>query len=235
MDDVARFEGRTRGSSVRHARRRLRLARPRGAPHARGQRRGVRRAAAARAGARVLDCAAGTGPLAVGLALRGFDVVATDASEAMIARTRSLATERGVELPARVCTWEEPPGAADVRCRVLRGQFAPARRGPGRPAARARCDGGRPAPRRAVRGHVAQLGDGARPRLARERVRAAGRARRRPGNDLGSWQRSPSGSTRKRSATGSTSASPRRTPVHRKSSGRSGRTSERCPSRSSPR
>jgi SAM-dependent methyltransferase len=58
-------------------------------------------------GARVLDCAAGTGTLAVGLALRGFDVVATDASEAMIGRTRSLAAEHGVELPAHVCTWEE--------------------------------------------------------------------------------------------------------------------------------
>jgi SAM-dependent methyltransferase len=57
--------------------------------------------------ARVLDCAAGTGTLAVGLALRGFDVVATDASEAMIARARALAAERGVELPTHVCTWEE--------------------------------------------------------------------------------------------------------------------------------
>ena len=43
------------------------------------------------AGARVLDCAAGTGELAVGLALRGFDVTASDASPAMIARARALA------------------------------------------------------------------------------------------------------------------------------------------------
>ena len=42
-------------------------------------------------GARVLDCAAGTGHLAVGLALRGFRVVATDASSAMIQRTRGTA------------------------------------------------------------------------------------------------------------------------------------------------
>ncbi len=42
-------------------------------------------------GARVLDCAAGTGELAVGLALSGFEVAATDASEAMIERTRALA------------------------------------------------------------------------------------------------------------------------------------------------
>ena len=44
-------------------------------------------------GARVLDCAAGTGPLAVGLALRGFDATATDAS--------------GAELDVRVCLWED--------------------------------------------------------------------------------------------------------------------------------
>ena len=42
-------------------------------------------------GARVLDCACGTGTLAVGLALRGFDVSASDASAEMVARTRALA------------------------------------------------------------------------------------------------------------------------------------------------
>jgi SAM-dependent methyltransferase len=70
-------------------------------------------------GARVLDCAAGTGTFAVGLALRGFDVVATDASEAMIARTSALAAEHGVELPVRVCAWEElsgPPSFDAVFC-----------------------------------------------------------------------------------------------------------------------
>jgi SAM-dependent methyltransferase len=61
-------------------------------------------------GARVLDCAAGIGQLAVGLALRGFDVVATDASPAMVARTRALAAERQVALPAAVCRWEELAG-----------------------------------------------------------------------------------------------------------------------------
>ena len=57
--------------------------------------------------ARVLDCAAGTGELAVGLRLKGFDVVASDASAAMIDRTRTLAAERGVELPTIVCSWEQ--------------------------------------------------------------------------------------------------------------------------------
>jgi SAM-dependent methyltransferase len=58
-------------------------------------------------GARVLDCAAGTGPLAAGLALRGFDVVATDASGGMVERTRALAARHDVELTARVCLWED--------------------------------------------------------------------------------------------------------------------------------
>jgi SAM-dependent methyltransferase len=70
-------------------------------------------------GARVLDCAAGTGTLAVGLALRGMRVVATDASEAMIARTRALAAEHGVDIPARVCAWQDlsgPPSFDAVFC-----------------------------------------------------------------------------------------------------------------------
>ena len=57
-------------------------------------------------GARVLDCACGTGTLAVGLALRGHDVVATDASAAMVARAQRLAAANGVALDASVCPWE---------------------------------------------------------------------------------------------------------------------------------
>lgn len=59
--------------------------------------------------ARILDCAAGGGQLAVGLAEMGFRVVATDASAGMIARTRALAAEHNVAVPARVCSWEELP------------------------------------------------------------------------------------------------------------------------------
>lgn len=62
------------------------------------------------AGARVLDCACGTGTLAVGLALRGCKVVATDASPAMVQRTARLARSRGVDVGAAVCRWEELPG-----------------------------------------------------------------------------------------------------------------------------
>jgi SAM-dependent methyltransferase len=57
-------------------------------------------------GARVLDCAAGTGTLAVGLALRGHDVVATDASGAMVRRTDELAARHRAELVTRACAWE---------------------------------------------------------------------------------------------------------------------------------
>src|SRR4051794_26606348 len=58
-------------------------------------------------GARVLDCACGTGTLAVGLALRGFAVDASDLSPAMVERTRRLAAERAVDVDARVCAWED--------------------------------------------------------------------------------------------------------------------------------
>jgi SAM-dependent methyltransferase len=59
------------------------------------------------AGARVLDCACGTGQLAVGLAARGFDVVASDASAGMVERTRALADAHGVDLRTVVCVWED--------------------------------------------------------------------------------------------------------------------------------
>jgi SAM-dependent methyltransferase len=60
-------------------------------------------------GARVLDCACGTGTLAVGLALRGCEVVATDASAAMVARTESLARDHDAAVQASVCAWEQLP------------------------------------------------------------------------------------------------------------------------------
>jgi SAM-dependent methyltransferase len=45
--------------------------------------------------------------LAVGLALRGFQVSASDASPAMVERTRKLASEHGVALEAMVSRWDE--------------------------------------------------------------------------------------------------------------------------------
>jgi SAM-dependent methyltransferase len=61
-------------------------------------------------GSRVLDCAAGTGALAVGLALAGFDVAASDASPEMVARTRALAEARGVRIRADVRAWADLHG-----------------------------------------------------------------------------------------------------------------------------
>jgi cyclopropane fatty-acyl-phospholipid synthase-like methyltransferase len=61
-------------------------------------------------GARVLDCACGTGTLAVGLALRGFEVAASDASPEMVARTQALAAEHGVALQTATRTWAELDG-----------------------------------------------------------------------------------------------------------------------------
>jgi len=58
-------------------------------------------------GARVLDCACGAGQLAVGLALRGFAVSASDLSPEMVARTRALAAERGVAVDAATCAWDD--------------------------------------------------------------------------------------------------------------------------------
>lgn len=60
-------------------------------------------------GARVLDCACGTGQLAVGLALHGFEVVASDLSGAMVQRTRDLAADHGASLHAVRCAWAEMP------------------------------------------------------------------------------------------------------------------------------
>lgn len=63
-----------------------------------------------RPGTRVLDCAAGTGTLAVGLALAGFDVAAGDASPEMIVRTRALAEARGVDVRAETRAWADLHG-----------------------------------------------------------------------------------------------------------------------------
>ncbi|QSB16236.1 class I SAM-dependent methyltransferase [Natronosporangium hydrolyticum] len=65
-------------------------------------------------GARVLDCASGTGQLAVGLAGLGLDVVAADASLGMIHRTRQLADEAGVPLQTLHVSWDELPDHLDA-------------------------------------------------------------------------------------------------------------------------
>ncbi|MGN6635339.1 MAG: class I SAM-dependent methyltransferase [Oryzihumus sp.] len=64
--------------------------------------------------ARVLDCACGTGQLAVGLAGLGLDVVAADASGGMVRRTRELADEVGVPLRTLHASWDELPDHLDA-------------------------------------------------------------------------------------------------------------------------
>lgn len=59
--------------------------------------------------ARLLDCACGTGQLAVGLASLGLDVVAADASDGMVRRTEKVASEQGVSLRALRASWDELP------------------------------------------------------------------------------------------------------------------------------
>jgi SAM-dependent methyltransferase len=133
--------------------------------------------------ARVLDCACGTGTLAVGLALRGCDVVATDASAAMVARTARLAAAHGAALQALVCTWEQIAGRGwdgRLRRRLLRRQLAVPRRRSRRAPGGAAGDGGDAAPRRAARRDVARVGAGARRRVSAAGRRAARRARRPP-------------------------------------------------------
>src|SRR6478752_7004276 len=64
--------------------------------------------------ARVLDCACGTGQLAVGLAGLGLDVVATDASAGMVRRTEQLAAEHGVPVRTLPASWDELPDHLDA-------------------------------------------------------------------------------------------------------------------------
>ncbi len=63
--------------------------------------------------ARVLDCACGTGQLAVGLAGLGLDVVAADASDGMVRRTEQAASEQGVSLRALRASWAELPDSLE--------------------------------------------------------------------------------------------------------------------------
>jgi SAM-dependent methyltransferase len=63
--------------------------------------------------AQVLDCSCGTGQLAVGLAGLGIQVVATDASEAMVRRTAQLSAEFGAAVRTVRADWEELPDHFD--------------------------------------------------------------------------------------------------------------------------
>lgn len=68
-------------------------------------------------GARVLDCACGIGTQAIGLALRGYEVVGTDLSPKAASRAVVEASARGVTLPALAADMRSLPfadGSFDV-------------------------------------------------------------------------------------------------------------------------
>jgi len=64
-------------------------------------------------GARVLDCACGSGSTALGLARAGYEIHASDLSPAMVARTRERAKAEGLDLPAEVGDWASLPERAE--------------------------------------------------------------------------------------------------------------------------
>ena len=71
-------------------------------------------------GSAVLDCACGPGRLAVGLARAGFEVTATDASPAMVARTAELAAAYGVAVVTDTVRWDDLPSRGwDARFTVV--------------------------------------------------------------------------------------------------------------------
>ncbi|HEX2272751.1 MAG TPA: class I SAM-dependent methyltransferase [Acidimicrobiales bacterium] len=70
---------------------------------------------AAVAAPKVLDCSCGVGADAVALARRGYRVWGSDGSDAMVAEARKRCAEAGVDVPLRVCRWQDLPGCHDER------------------------------------------------------------------------------------------------------------------------
>jgi len=60
-------------------------------------------------GPRILDCACGTGLLALSLARRGYEVAGTDASRGMVMQAQAHAAEQKLPVPFDVCAWESLP------------------------------------------------------------------------------------------------------------------------------
>jgi SAM-dependent methyltransferase len=65
--------------------------------------------------AAILDCSCGIGIDVIALARRGYRVWASDGSAAMVAQTRERAQHAGVQVPVRVCRWEDLPACYDRR------------------------------------------------------------------------------------------------------------------------
>jgi SAM-dependent methyltransferase len=60
-------------------------------------------------GPRILDCACGTGLVALSLARRGYEVLGADVSRSMVMRARTHAAEQKLPVPFAVCAWESLP------------------------------------------------------------------------------------------------------------------------------
>ena len=60
-------------------------------------------------GPRILDCACGTGLLALALARSGYQVLGADASSGMVTRAQAHAAEQNLPVPFAVCAWEFLP------------------------------------------------------------------------------------------------------------------------------
>lgn len=58
---------------------------------------------------RVLDCACGTGLLALALARHGYEVVGTDASPEMVEQAANRAEREGLSLTLLACRWQDLP------------------------------------------------------------------------------------------------------------------------------
>jgi SAM-dependent methyltransferase len=70
-------------------------------------------------GCAVLDAACGTGVDAVALARRGFQVRATDGSEAMVQAATARFRREGLAIAVRQCLWTDLPGTIDERFDVV--------------------------------------------------------------------------------------------------------------------
>ena len=64
---------------------------------------------------RILDCACGTGILALALAQRGYNVFGTDASEGMVKVAKERAAREGLSIPFQVCPWTDLPKGIDTK------------------------------------------------------------------------------------------------------------------------
>ena len=67
----------------------------------------------------VLDAACGTGIDAAALARRGFNVHATDGSQAMVEVAAARFAREGLAIPVRYCLWADLPAAIDERFNVV--------------------------------------------------------------------------------------------------------------------